>query len=541
MSSDIKTDAGPSAPAIKPKAVEQIELQVIEQTQSPADPSTPRNPERYSVYNRREKWFLVCLASLSALLSPLTANIYFPALPLLASEFHKSLELINLTVTGYMVFQGIAPAFWAPIADRYGRRLVFIMCLSTLCLSCIGLALTPTNAYWLLLLLRCFQAAGSASTVAISAGLIVDIAEPAERGGFLGLYIIGPTAGPTFGPVIGGALSGNLGWRSIFWFMCIFSGCVLIVIILVLPETLRSLVGDGSIPAPRFLRPIIRFGDHATGDNSRRPPRKEWANPARLFVNPDIVLVLVPTAIVSAVFYGVSTTISILFQKTYPFLSETDIGLCYVAIGGGCIPGSYVTGKLLDKAYKAAERDYEAKKAQNAPDQSQGNQTEKSPFEQKMDVDFPLERARLQMMPLNLAVFVACTIGYGWCLEAGVHLSVPLILSFFIGWTSIAVINMSQTLIMDLFPTQGSSITASNNLIRCTTGAVLVAVEQLVIDAVNPGWTFVIFGGLCVVTYPMILYEMIRGPQFRERRMKRLAEKAKREAEAQAVKDARNP
>lgn len=37
-----------------------------------------------------------------------------------------------------------------------------------LCLTCVGLALVPTNAYWLLMLLRCVQAAGSASTIALS-------------------------------------------------------------------------------------------------------------------------------------------------------------------------------------------------------------------------------------------------------------------------------------------------------------------------------------------------------------------------------------
>jgi hypothetical protein len=39
--------------------------------------------------------------------SPLTANIYFPAIPVISRDFHKSVELINLTVTMYMVMQGI--------------------------------------------------------------------------------------------------------------------------------------------------------------------------------------------------------------------------------------------------------------------------------------------------------------------------------------------------------------------------------------------------------------------------------------------------
>lgn len=39
--------------------------------------------------------------------SPLTANIYFPAIPTMANAFHVSIEAINITVTVYMVVQGL--------------------------------------------------------------------------------------------------------------------------------------------------------------------------------------------------------------------------------------------------------------------------------------------------------------------------------------------------------------------------------------------------------------------------------------------------
>ncbi len=42
------------------------------------------------------------------------------------------------------------------------------------------------------MLLRCLQAAGSASTTTTGAGVIGDIAIPAERGGFFGIYSLGP-------------------------------------------------------------------------------------------------------------------------------------------------------------------------------------------------------------------------------------------------------------------------------------------------------------------------------------------------------------
>ena len=168
--------------------------------------------QAYSVFTRREKWLIVGIASYAALFrrvesylvylsrrslkltnSPLTANIYFPAIPVISRDFHKSIELINLTVTMYMVMQGIcvslsqhlravltarywlddvAPMIWGTLSDRWGRRPMMFGCLATLSLSCIGLALVPTSAYWLLMLLRCLQAAGSASTIALGMYLV---------------------------------------------------------------------------------------------------------------------------------------------------------------------------------------------------------------------------------------------------------------------------------------------------------------------------------------------------------------------------------
>ena len=46
-----------------------------------------------------ELFFMIC--------SPLTANIYLPALTIISSSFQKSVELVNLSVTVYMVFQGL--------------------------------------------------------------------------------------------------------------------------------------------------------------------------------------------------------------------------------------------------------------------------------------------------------------------------------------------------------------------------------------------------------------------------------------------------
>ena len=67
----------------------------------------------------------------------------------------------------------LAPMILGTLSDRWGRRPIMLACLATLSLSCVGLALVPTSAYWLLMLLRCMQAAGSASTVVLGPYLVM--------------------------------------------------------------------------------------------------------------------------------------------------------------------------------------------------------------------------------------------------------------------------------------------------------------------------------------------------------------------------------
>ncbi|PFH54880.1 hypothetical protein AMATHDRAFT_134375 [Amanita thiersii Skay4041] len=470
----------------------------------------------YSIFSRTEKWIIVSLAALAGLFSPLTSSIYFPAIPTIAMAFNKSIELINLTVTMYMVLQGAAPMLWGTLSDRLGRRPIFVACLTVLSLSCIGLALVPTSAYWLLMLLRCMQATGSASTIALGSGVIGDISTREERGGYYGLFIMGPMViGPAIAPVIGGVLADHLGWRSIFWFLCIASSICLVTMILFLPETLRALVGNGSItPGPiyRPLIPVIGRKYHTEGglQEQVKVPR----NPFLLFVYFDILLLLGVNAITNAVLYGVLATLSTLFIRTYPFLSETTVGLCFLSIGGGMIVGSIVTGKMLDWEYQRFKRRV------GHSEQITDSRHSTSLGAATREESFPIEQARLRLLPYLILMGVGIWGGYGWCLENQVNIAGPLILQFAVGYLSIAVLNSTSTLMIDLVPKQGSSVTACNNLVRCTFGAVLVSVIDLIINAIGTGWTYIIHAGLFLLALPMVYLTIRLGPLSRAKRFR---------------------
>lgn len=484
----------------------------------------------FSIYTKQEKWYMVAMAALAGLFSPLASSVYFPAIPTMADAFGKSIELINLTVTMYMVFQGISPMLWGGLADRFGRRPLYLTCLSLLLLSCVGLALVPTDAYWLLMVLRCFQAAGSASMIALGAGVISDIATPAERGGFLGLFTLGPMIGPCIGPIIGGLLSGGLGWRSMFWFLAIATGLMLLFMALTFPETLRAIVGDGSRPPQKWNQtPVLILGRKvskiAEGTYVTSTVPRKSANPLhifRVFTQPDILLVLICTGIIYSLFYSVTTTTSPLFLSVYPYLTQSTVGLCFIAYGVGGAVGSVVMGRLLDYDWKkmeervtsgAASASNQSKHTENKAEKGVHTCTTK-PDKQ----DLPIEHTRLKRVPILFITVTGASMGYGWSIQQKAHLAVPLVLQFVVGFSSMSIMTINQTILVDMYPAQGSSITASNNFVRCLLGAGTISIQDFVINKINPGWTYVLFCGICLLTVPLFVIEWRYGEVWRRRR-----------------------
>lgn len=68
------------------------------------------------------------------------------------------MELINLTITSYMIVSGIAPAFLGDFADMVGRRPVYILIFTVYVATTVALALQ--RSYHALLVLRMVQSAG---------------------------------------------------------------------------------------------------------------------------------------------------------------------------------------------------------------------------------------------------------------------------------------------------------------------------------------------------------------------------------------------
>lgn len=166
-----------------PGRLEKNDLQPALDTQVKVPPKVDEHEEAWSVWSTRGKKTIVFSASFASLLAPLASNIYFPALEPIARDLNVSNTLVNVSISTFIILQGIAPTFSAQLSDSAGRRPIYLVCLTLFLAANIGLG--AQNSYAALLTLRCFQSAGSSGIAALSGAIAADIATPAERGTYV--------------------------------------------------------------------------------------------------------------------------------------------------------------------------------------------------------------------------------------------------------------------------------------------------------------------------------------------------------------------
>lgn len=399
--------------------------------------------------------------------------------------------------------------FIGSFADQAGRRPAYIICFVIYIASNIGLALQ--NSYAALIVLRCVQSAGISSSVALSAATVADIASKDERGSMMGFVMAGSFMGPAIGPIIGGILGQYLGWRSIFWFLTIASGAFFLPLLLFMPETARSVVGDGSSAAQPWNRPFTHYiyrrraatahsssgkslgeDDHdgpSSGDSQRKTQHKlRFPNPVKplaIVFNRNSIIVLLVTGVIMGGNMTVLSSITNIYTQLYG-LDELQIGLCYITMGIGSVVASISTGRLLDLNYRRLA----SKQAPNA----------------NPEADLvPVEKARSMVLVPLVILGALMVLAFGWVLQFGVHLAAPEIFMFFIGFGLTGSFICASTLLVDLHTARPAGATAANNLVRSLFSAGASAAIVPMMNAMGRGWAFTLVAFILLGTVPFLI------------------------------------
>src|SRR5688572_28278278 len=86
---------------------------------------------------------LVLLLGALTAFSPLTIDMYLPALPTLAADFDASPSLVQLTLSFYFAGMAIGQVIYGPLSDSYGRKAPLYVGTSLYVLASFGCAVAP--------------------------------------------------------------------------------------------------------------------------------------------------------------------------------------------------------------------------------------------------------------------------------------------------------------------------------------------------------------------------------------------------------------
>ncbi len=156
---------------------------------------------------------LLILLFVGVLMGALDIAIIGPALPTLQATFGVGERTVAWIFTIYVLFNLVGTPLMAKLADRFGRRAIYILDVGLFALGSLLVATAPS--FGVLLLGRAIQGLGSGGIFPVASAVIGDTFPPDRRGRALGL--LGAVFGVAFliGPILSGALL-MIGWRWLF-------------------------------------------------------------------------------------------------------------------------------------------------------------------------------------------------------------------------------------------------------------------------------------------------------------------------------------
>src|SRR5262249_40055491 len=161
----------------------------------------------------RRSLLTVC-AMTATIMQALDTTIANVALPYMQGSLSASLDQINWVLTSYIVAAAImtAPIGW--VADRFGRKRLFIVCAGGFTVA--SVLCGSAQSIEQMVLFRALQGSFGAALVPLSQAVMLDAYTLAERSLAMAIWGIGVMLGPIMGPTLGGWLTDQYSWHWVF-------------------------------------------------------------------------------------------------------------------------------------------------------------------------------------------------------------------------------------------------------------------------------------------------------------------------------------
>jgi DHA1 family bicyclomycin/chloramphenicol resistance-like MFS transporter len=198
---------------------------------------------------------LIAILALLCAVTPMSVDMYLPALPRLAVAYQVTPGEVQLTLSAFMIAFGFGQIAYGPLGDHFGRRPVLLGGLVVYVATSILCALAQTIEQ--LIVLRFLQGLAACAAPSMARTMVRDLADRERAASALSMIMAGVSVAPMLAPFVGATILDFAGWHAIFGALAAF-GVV---------ACLTAWFGTGETLKPELRGPLAfgqvlqRFGE----------------------------------------------------------------------------------------------------------------------------------------------------------------------------------------------------------------------------------------------------------------------------------------
>lgn len=396
--------------------------------------------------------------------------------------FDIGTEVATLGVSLFVLGFALGPLIWAPLSEIYGRQVIFAISYSGFAIF--NAAGIGSKNIQTLLILRFLAGSFGSSPLTNAGGQIADLFNARERGAAMAIFALAPFLGPTIGPIAGGFLAQSKGWRWNMGMMTIFSGVMLILGLLFVPETYAPVILRKRAQKLRLLTGNV----YRTKEDAARgkiAPSKALSTallrPWILLFREPIVLVLsIYISVIYGTLYLLFSAVPIVFQEHRGW-SEGVGGLAFLGIAVGMLI-AVVLSALSNKVYLRTA----AQHGGIAPPEAR------------------LPGAMIGGIAIPIGLF-----WFAWTNSPDVHWISPIMAGVPFGFGMVFIFLAITTYLIDAYTIFAASVLAANSVLRSLFGFAFPLFTQYMYQNLGIHWASSVpaFLALACLPAPFVLYK----------------------------------
>jgi DHA1 family bicyclomycin/chloramphenicol resistance-like MFS transporter len=176
----------------------------------------------------------IVLGLLSAI-GPFAIDMYLPALPTIADDFHASPAAVQGSLMAFFLAVALCQIIYGPVSDSFGRKAPLYFGSLLYVVGAVGCSFAPSIEW--LIVARFVQGVGACAGMTIPRAVVRDLHTGHEAARLMSLLMLVFSVSPILAPLFGSFVIAFGSWREIFLAMSVAAVLIIVLVAFTLGET----------------------------------------------------------------------------------------------------------------------------------------------------------------------------------------------------------------------------------------------------------------------------------------------------------------